>query len=153
MTSGMNFQAGQRFLIRCDSHEVRVKSVFGGEVAVLWPWGQVDPGSRTRWDGSVAVPSDPLRFAWFESPWRLEPSDGLRPGDICQLFIPPTEVIVRHVESPETPLDIGRVPRPTQVVEFAMIDETQHLEEEELDEASFTIFFELVEPIEFIPLD
>lgn len=143
----MEFSVGARFLISCEPRQVRVVEILGRDVVVEWPWRSVDPDSQYQWDRTVALPVDRTRVDWFQTPWRLEPRVGLRPGFQCRLSIPPTEVIVREVYLFDQPRDIGWLPRPSFAVVMVAAGEA-----EDLEDADFTIYFDHAEPIEFSAL-
>ena len=140
-------KVGDRLLISCAPVRVRVTGVLRREVLVEWPWRTVDPESKFRWDGTVAVPVDPSRAEWFQSPWRLEPRAGLAAGDWCRLSIPPTEVIVRERYSFDEPRDIGWLPRPSAAVRLAPAGES-----EDQEGADFVLYLDATEPIDITPL-
>jgi hypothetical protein len=142
----MNFTVGDRYVISCAAQQARVEWALRREVMVEWPWRTADTESKYRWDGTVAIPIDPSRLEWFQSPWRLEPQSGLKAGDPCQVSIPPTEVIVRKVHVFDEPRDIGWLPRPTAAVELVAAGEA-----EDKEDATFTIYLDSPEPIEFTP--
>lgn len=138
-----DYQAGERILIRSEPRTVRVARMLGRHAAVEWPWLEVDPESRFHWDGTVAIPTDPTRLDWWETPWRLEPHTALKRGNECLLFIPPTELIVRAVHTFKQPKDLGWLPRPMSAIEVAFA---------EVEAPPFVIYFPNAEPIELTRL-
>jgi hypothetical protein len=106
MEEHIDFRPGDRYVISCTAREVLVSWVVGREVMIAWPWRTADPQSRFRWDGTVAVPCDPTRLDWLQTPWRLEPRVGLSEGDTCLVSIPPTVVTVKSVHRYDPPLDV-----------------------------------------------
>jgi hypothetical protein len=82
-------------------------------VAVAWPWLQIDPSSRFRWDGTTAFPRDPESPDWRNIPWRIEP-DGweLESGDNCMVGIPQIDVRIMWIKYFDPPGDFGWLPRP-----------------------------------------
>jgi hypothetical protein len=144
----VELRVGDRLLIECAPHRVRVDRILGRHVSVEWPWGSADPDSRYSWNGAVAVPCDPSRSDWHQSPWRLEPRTGLSAGDYCEVSIPPTEVVVLRVQQFEPPLDIGWLPRPHSAAFVAAIDSP-----EGDDEAGFALYLDRRDPIKITHID
>ncbi|WP_238011836.1 hypothetical protein KZZ52_13435 [Dactylosporangium sp. AC04546] len=120
---------------------------YGDLVAVEWPWGTPDPHSRFGWDGTVAVPTDPSRLEWVQSPWRVEPPVGLGVGDVCQLVIRETACIVRAVDVFETPKDVGSLPRPTSALTLAFAELPPPLRRF-VDHAAFELYFTDAGPVD-----
>ncbi|MEV6931979.1 hypothetical protein AB0M46_46860 [Dactylosporangium sp. NPDC051485] len=142
----MTLKPGDMLLMECERTSVRVSRIIRSWVMVRWPWREIDPESRTRWDGTVAIPCDPTRIEWFHTPWRLDPHVGLSVGDTCSLFIPPTRVIVRGVHQFDPPMAMGYLPRANYAVEMV---EVAHQDNENV---GFVMYFDFAEPIRITPV-
>jgi hypothetical protein len=148
MKDHIAFRPGDRYVISCAAREALVSWVVGREVMVAWPWRTADSQSRFRWDGTVAVPCDPARLDWLQTPWRLEPRVGLNEGDTCLVSIPSIVVAVKSVHRYDPPLDVGWLPRPSLGVEMVATGDTEAAEE-----AGFVLYFDCDEPIQVAPTD
>lgn len=53
-----DFRAGELLTLACEPADACIARVSRGEVYIEWPWREVDPGSRFRWNGQVVLPWD-----------------------------------------------------------------------------------------------
>ncbi|MFL6071845.1 MAG: hypothetical protein ACJ73S_00325 [Mycobacteriales bacterium] len=138
-----NFEAGDRLVLSCEPADARVAGMDEDYVFIEWPWRAIDPESRMRWDGTVALPRDPESLEWANTPWRVEPGpEELTPGSMCMVGIPRTVVALRSVDSYEPALDTGWLPRPTIGLNVVEVGQDQLGEE-----AGYTIYRDSLEPI------
>ncbi|MFG2039099.1 hypothetical protein [Dactylosporangium sp. NPDC048998] len=109
----VEFQPGDHLLISCEPQDVEVVRADRFYVYVSWPWHRPDPASKVRWDGTRAFARDP-EHSDFDQLWRLDPPPvELQIGGVCQVSIPPIEVVVTWAARFDPPKDIGWLPRPT----------------------------------------
>ncbi|MDQ1012993.1 hypothetical protein QFZ82_007478 [Streptomyces sp. V4I23] len=107
-------RVGDVLRVVCEPVHARVSSDSPYYVFVRWPWGEVDPDSRFRWNGERAFPRRADHCEWDMELFRLEPEPaGLAVGDVCLVGIPETTVHVLSVEHFQPPQDRGWLPRPT----------------------------------------
>jgi hypothetical protein len=86
-----------------------------------WPWHRPDPEASVRWDGTHAFARDP-QDPDFNQLWRLDPPPAeLQEGDLCEVLIPPTEVVVTWVARFDPPKNVGWLPRPTGVLDVVQV--------------------------------
>jgi hypothetical protein len=109
----VEFRPGDHLLVSCEPRRAVVTSADRRYVYVRWPWHRPDPESAFRWDGTHAFARDP-QDPDFNQLWRLDPPPAeLQEGDICEVLIPPTEVVVTWAARYDPPKDVGWLPRPT----------------------------------------
>ncbi|SDN75150.1 hypothetical protein [Actinacidiphila guanduensis] len=138
-----DFQVGEPLTLACEPADARVATVWGRYIFIEWPWRQIDPESRVRWNGQVALPREADSGEWANTPWRVEPAaDELAVGDSCRVGIPRTRVVVRAVRIYRPAKDVGWLPRPTvalSVVPFGDCDGDE--------EAGYLVHVDGAEPI------
>ena len=101
------FRAGDVLRVSCRFAEAEVDEATPQSVEVRWPWARVDPASRYRWNGGVGFYFD----EWHLTLFRVEPDPTmLRPGDRCQVGIPPTLAHVLQVHCWYPDRDTGSLP-------------------------------------------
>lgn len=137
-----NFRTGEILTVTCEPTDAYVAKVLGKYVFLEWPWRQVDPGSRFKWNGQVALPRDAGHHEWANTPWRAEPDPGeLQADNTCQVGIPPTRVLVRAVHDYAPGRDLGWLPRPT--LELSVVSVGDQNDEE----AGYMLYLDGAEPI------
>jgi hypothetical protein len=137
-----DFRAGELLTLACEPADACIASVSSGYVYIEWPWREVDPGSRFRWNGQVALPWDAGSREWVNTPWRTEPDVGeLETGDTCWVGIPPTRVVVRAVLRYSPARDLGWLPRPTLGLSVVAAGDKDD------DEAGYLVYLDGAEPV------
>lgn len=117
----VEFHPGDHLLISCEPHQVEVVRADRAYVYVRWPWLRPDPESKVHWDGTHAFARDPKDYDSAQL-WRLDPPPSkLKRGDLCQLSIPPTEVVVTWAARFDPPKDIGWLPRPVAALNAVLV--------------------------------
>jgi hypothetical protein len=122
MGNGNDLRPGDVVSVSCAFAWARVEqAVEWGNVAVRWPWWDIDTGSEfLHWDGVVALGVDSGGHVGPEVETELfrvlPPPEQLKAGDVCQVGIPPTVVHVTAVEDHDPPLETGWLPRPHRTV-------------------------------------
>ncbi|MBO2460943.1 hypothetical protein [Actinomadura violacea] len=106
------FRPGDVLRISCPFTDAVVSAVHLYDVAIRWPWWQIDPESDfIQWNGDVALPlgsslDDDRGF--FTT---IPDADALAAGDRCRVGIRPAIVHVMSVDHFDPPLETGRLPR------------------------------------------
>jgi hypothetical protein len=65
---GSGFRAGESLVLAREPADARAASVSRDYVFIDWPWCEVDPASRFRWNGQVALPRDAASHEWVNTP-------------------------------------------------------------------------------------
>lgn len=140
--SGDDYEVGDRLLLSSDVWDARVSRVTVHTVFLEWPWMQIDPGSRSPWDGTFGFPRRSDHFDWANTPWRIEPDvEELSQGDVCMIAVLTTEVRVMSIERYEPPADLGWLPRPQLAIGVCPVDLLGD------DEAGYVLYIASAEPI------
>jgi hypothetical protein len=137
------FRVGELVVIACEITRARVARTTPSRILVSWPWRAIDPAGRNSWDGTVGFPRDADDPSWLNLPWRITPDvSQLDADDVCEIWIPPTEVQITLITQFDPPADFGFTPRPEWVLGVCPPD---LLDDEE---AGYTIYLDVGEPIE-----
>ncbi|MFF2381226.1 MULTISPECIES: hypothetical protein [unclassified Streptomyces] len=146
MTDGLEWlQVGDLVKISCPLVAARVAEVDQHYAYVEWPWGEIDPASRFRWNGQRAFAKDPKSLDWLGSPFRTVPEPRhLRANDMCEVGIPDMIVQVSEILRFESPQDRGWLPRPRLTLGVIPADYPMHIDDED---AGDCLHFPTREPI------
>ncbi|MFI8501212.1 hypothetical protein ACIGFK_22355 [Streptomyces sp. NPDC085524] len=108
-----DFRIGDVLRVSCPPTQARVANVSRFDIAVEWPWGEIDPQSRFRWNGQRAFATSPDAPDWTTSLFRTDPEPwNLSVGDNCLVGIPETLVRITDIGRYDPPQDVGWLPRP-----------------------------------------
>jgi hypothetical protein len=111
--------------VSCSPARAQVGKVTKFYASIGWPWREIDPDSRYRWNGEVAFPTpashDDARWIYPTDP---EPQD-LVEGQTCLVSIPETLVRIVDVIRHDPPQDVGWLPRPRLSLVVVGIDEPE----------------------------
>ncbi|WP_225834405.1 hypothetical protein [Streptomyces sp. NK08204] len=134
--------------LACAFTETTVTDVSRSCISVRWPWSAVDPQAENiRWNGQRALP---VHEADDWEIFRTEPVEAaLKPGDTCQVGIPPTVVHVLAVHHFDPPSVTGMLPRPASYLEVLRQGETH---DPELEDQGYAFDPAGGEPIRIVPL-
>jgi hypothetical protein len=137
-------QVGDEFIISCEPADAVVANVTNRYIFIQWPWGERDEQSRTKWDGTLALPRDESNYEWANTPWRVEPSPAeLEVGSSCMVGIPRTRVMVRRVYEFDPPRSLGWLPKPTAGIGVVEVGRRED------EEAGYMVYLDGAEPITF----
>ncbi|WP_155375273.1 hypothetical protein [Catellatospora vulcania] len=141
LAEALQIRPGDVLRLTADPVETEIVRLDRYYVYLRTPWGQVDPASAYRWDGSRAFPRHDDNHDWLNTPWRYVEEPG-KVGSSCSLHIPPTTVVVRESVTHDPPLDTGELPRPVLMISVC----PKHLLDHE--EAGYGVWFDTSEPID-----
>jgi hypothetical protein len=116
-----DYRVGDVLRVTCPPSPARIGKVTRFYASVIWPWGEIDPDSKYRWNGEVAFPTPDSR----ESPglFRTDPEPHhLVAGESCLVGIPETLVGVVDVIRHDPPQDVGWLPRPHTTLAVIPVD-------------------------------
>jgi hypothetical protein len=107
------------------------------------PWRDIDPTSKSNWDGTLGIPREPESYAMSSTPFRVEP-DGreLDTGDSCLLSVSPSELRIVSIDRYVPPVDFGWLPRPEWVLSVCPVE---YLDDEE---AGYVIYLNGGDPFD-----
>ncbi|MBM7437997.1 hypothetical protein [Streptomyces sp. HB132] len=140
-----DFRVGDVLRVSCPPAQGRVVDVFPFDVAVEWPWAQIDPQSQFRWNGQRAFATDPDSPDWTTSLFKTDPEPWkLHAGDSCLVGMPETLVRITGIHRCEPPQDVGWLPRPHTMLGVVPADYPgEALSEDDVD----TIYLDSAAPV------
>ncbi|WP_405686664.1 hypothetical protein [Streptomyces sp. NBC_00057] len=111
-TRQQHFRIGDILRVSCPSVRVRVVQATRFDVAIEWPWAQIDPESEIQWNGLRGIPRTEGAYEW-NGLFRTDPEPGrLEIGDSCLVGIPESLVRIIDIGRYDPPADVGWLPRP-----------------------------------------
>ncbi|MES5818509.1 hypothetical protein [Streptomyces sp. RG80] len=123
-TENPSYRVGDILRVTCPWTPAKVARVAGSHAFIVWPWAEIDPESRYRWDGQTAMPTDPDSLEWWQGVFHTEPKPWeLSAGDTCLVGVPETLVRVLDIQRHDPPADRGRLPRPRITLVVAHVDQ------------------------------
>ncbi|GAA4263844.1 hypothetical protein [Dactylosporangium darangshiense] len=144
----IEFRPGDHLLVSCEPHRAVVASADRHYVYVRWPWHRLDPESAFRWDGTNAFARDP-KNSDFNQLWQLDPPPAeLQEGDLCEILVPPTEVVVTWAARFDPLEDTGWLPRPTGALRVVPVFGKRHPHGEDEAKAGVGLYVDDAEPLE-----
>lgn len=140
-----SLQVGDLLRISCPMAPARVAGIGRDYAYVEWPWREIDPASRFRWNGQRAFARDPDSHEWIGPAFRTDPEPWhLTPNAMCRVGIPETIVQITSVHQCEPPEDRGWLPRPRIMLGFIPADHPEYID---IEDAGDTLYFPSAEPI------
>ncbi|MGW9031381.1 hypothetical protein ACWGQ5_46665 [Streptomyces sp. NPDC055722] len=140
-----SMQVGDLVKISLAMTPTRVTRVDQYYAYVEWPWGEIDPESRFRWNGGRAFARNPDSQDWVDSPYRTDPEPWhLTENATCLVGIPETIAQVVDIHRCEQPQDVGWLPRPRLMLGIIPADRSEYIDDED---AGDTLYFPSAEPI------
>ncbi len=144
-TAHQDFRVGDVLRVSCPPARGRVVDVSRFDVAVEFPWAEIDPQSRFRWNGQRAFAIDPDSPEWTTSLFKTDPEPrNLRAGDSCLVGIPETLVRIIDIGRYDPPQDVGWLPRPHTMLIVVPAD---HPDEDLSEDEGDTIDLESAAPV------
>ncbi|MFD1275532.1 hypothetical protein ACFQ51_39865 [Streptomyces kaempferi] len=127
-----SLQVGDLVEISLAMTPTRVTGVDQYYAYVEWPWGDIDPESRFRWDGGRAFARNPDSQDWADSPYRTDPEPWhLTENAMCMVGIPETIAQVVDIRRCEQPQDVGWLPRPHLMLGVIPADRRAYTDDED----------------------
>ncbi|WP_432753363.1 hypothetical protein ACE1OA_24105 [Streptomyces sp. JL2001] len=118
-----DFRVGDVLRVTCPPAQGRVTAVSRFHASVEWPWAEIDPQSRFRWNGQRAFGISPDSRDWTMSLFKTDPEPwNLQVGDTCLVGIPETLVRITDIGRYDPPQDVGWLPRPHTMLGVVPVD-------------------------------